>query len=164
MITENKKLIKEINTIIASSTKAMEITRQEIEKVDAKYKALADKEKADLEKLLKMQEGQISAYKSMVCFTDEPKAPAEKTANGVVEETEKEPVEEKVVDTLFPENNEEETSEEETSEDETAEDETAEPETASEPKPEAETSEWGASESEINDDDDDWGDEPEEWK
>lgn len=160
MITENKKLIKEINTIIASSTKAMEITRQEIEKVDAKYKALADKEKADLEKLLKMQEGQISAYKSMVCFTDEPEAPAEKTANGVVEETEKEPVEEKVVDTIFPENNEEETSEEETSEDETA-----EPETASEPKPEAETSEWGASESqEINDDDDDWGDEPEEWK
>lgn len=145
MITENKKLIKEINTIIASSTKAMEITRQEIEKVDAKYKALADKEKADLEKLLKMQEGQISAYKSMVCFTDEPEAPAEKTANEVVEETEKEPVEEKVVDTIFPENNEEETSEDET--------------------PEAETSEWGASESqEINDDDDDWGDEPEEWK
>lgn len=160
MITENKKLIKEINTIIASSTKAMEITRQEIEKVDAKYKALADKEKADLEKLLKMQEGQISAYKSMVCFTDEPEAPAEKTANVVVEETEKEPVEEKVVDTIFPENNEEETSEEETSEDETA-----EPETASEPKPEAETSEWEASESqEINDDDDDWGDELEEWK
>ena len=156
MITENKKLIKEINTIIASSTKAMEITRQEIEKVDAKYKALADKEKADLEKLLKMQEGQISAYKSMVCFTDEP----EKTANGVVKETEKEPVEEKVVDTIFPENNEEETSDDETSEDETA-----EPETASEPKPEVETSEWGASESqEINDDDDDWGDELEEWK
>lgn len=155
MITENKKLIKEINTIIASSTKAMEITRQEIEKVDAKYKALADKEKADLEKLLKMQEGQISAYKSMVCFTDEPEAPAEKTANVVVEETEKEPVEEKVVDTIFPENNEEETSE----------DETAEPETAAEPKPEAETSEWEASESqEINDDDDDWGDELEEWK
>ena len=153
MITENKKLIKEINTIIASSTKAMEITRQEIEKVDAKYKALA-------EKLLKMQEGQISAYKSMVCFTDEPEAPAEKTANGVVKETEKEPVEEKVVDTIFPENNEEETSDDETSEDETA-----EPETASEPKPEVETSEWGASESqEINDDDDDWGDELEEWK
>lgn len=160
MITENKKLIKEINTIIASSTKAMEITRQEIEKVDAKYKALADKEKADLEKLLKMQEGQISAYKSMVCFTDEPKAPAEETASGVVEETEKEPVEEKVVDTIFPENNEDETSEEETSEDETA-----EPETASELKPEAETSKWEASESqEINDDDDDWGDELEEWK
>lgn len=161
MITDNKKLIKEINTIIASSTKAMEITKQEIEKVDAKYRALADKEKAELEKLLRMQEGQISAYKAMVCFTDEPEAPVvEDTANKVVEEAEKEPVEEKVVDTIFPENNEEETEEE------TSEGEAAEPETASESKPEnAETSEWETSESqEINDDDDDWGDEPEEWK
>ena len=160
MITDNKKLIKEINTIIASSTKAMEITKQEIEKVDAKYKALADKEKADLEKLLRMQEGQISAYKTMVCFTDEPKTPvSEETANKAVEEAEKEPVEEKVVDTIFPENNEEDTEEE------TSEEEAAEPETASESKPEAETSEWETSESqEINDDDDDWGDEPEEWK
>lgn len=161
MITDNKKLIKEINTIIASSTKAMEITKQEIEKVDAKYRALADKEKADLEKLLRMQEGQISAYKAMVCFTDEPEAPVvEETANKVVEEAEKEPVEEKVVDTIFPENNEEETSEEETSEAEAA-----EPETASESKPEnAETSEWETSESQEINDDDDWGDEPEEWK
>lgn len=157
MITDNKKLIKEINTIIASSTKAMEITKQEIEKVDAKYKALADKEKAGLEKLLKMQEGQISAYKTMVCFTDEPEAPV--ATNKAVEEAEKEPVEEKVVDTIFPENNEEDTEEE------TSEGEAAEPETASESKPEAETSEWETSEpQEINDDDDDWGDEPEEWK
>lgn len=159
MITDNKKLIKEINTIIASSTKAMEITKQEIEKVDAKYKALADKEKADLEKLLRMQEGQISAYKTMVCFTDEPKPVAEETTNKAVEETGNEPVEEKVVDTIFPENNEEDTEEE------ISEGEATEPETASESKPEAETSEWETSESqEINDDDDDWGDEPEEWK
>lgn len=148
MITDNKKLIKEINTIIASSAKAMELTRQEIEKVDAKYRALAEKEKADLEKLLKMQEGQISAYKAMVGITDEP-AP---------EPEQPESAEGKVTDTIFPENNEPEDAVEETPEAKEQKQE-SEPEQAEEP-------DWGDADESATavNDDDDWPEEPEEWK
>lgn len=145
MITDNKKLIKEINTIIASSTKAMELTRQEIEKVDAKYRVLAEKEKADLEKLLKMQEGQISAYKAMVGITEEP-ADEPGTA---------ETAEEQVTDTIFPENNEPEDTPSEEHAGQTAMHEQAEsPETG-----------WGESEEQQSseEDDDEWPAEPEEW-
>lgn len=150
MITDNKKLIKEINTIIASSTKAMELTRQEIEKVDAKYRVLAEKEKADLEKLLKMHEEQISAYKVMVGITDEPTAESETT----------EAAEEKVTDTIFPENNESEETQEETQE--TGEQApTLAPEQSDEPAWEESANKEAG---DTVDDDDEWPEEPDEWK
>ena len=80
MMTANSKLIKEIRNIIASTTKAKAITQQEIDKVDAKYAALAEKEKKDLNKLLEIQNAQIAAYSKMIEEDSAvPETPEEKT-------------------------------------------------------------------------------------
>ena len=97
MVTTNKKLIKEIKTLIESSTKAMNLAKSEVDKIDAKYKALAEKEKAELKGTIKFFEEQVSKYTAMV--KEETEAQGEET-------------EEAVTDTIFPENNE--TEEEET--------------------------------------------------
>lgn len=97
MVTTNKKLIKEIKTLIESSTKAMNLAKSEVDKIDAKYKALAEKEKAELKGTIKFFEEQVSKYTAMVKEESE---------------TQEEEAEEAVTDTIFPENNE--TGEEET--------------------------------------------------
>lgn len=83
MIT-NTKLAKEFKTMLASATKAKSLAEQEIEKIDAKYRALAEKEKAYLNRTVKVLDTQIANYTSLI---GEEKEPA-------------------VVDTVFPENNE----------------------------------------------------------
>lgn len=94
MVTTNKKLIKEIKSIISSSENAKKLAEQELDKIDAKYKALAEKEKSDLSKTLKLLDTQIASYRSMLCDN----GPCGNNA----EETEPEP---EIVDTVFHENN-----------------------------------------------------------
>ena len=59
MVTSNKKLIKNFRDILAASINAKGLINAEIEKVDAKYAALAEKEKADYNKQLKALDVQI---------------------------------------------------------------------------------------------------------
>lgn len=140
----NTKLAKEFKTMLASATKAKSLAEQELEKIDAKYKALADKEKADLNKTVKMLDAQIASYTSLIGEEEEPA----------------------VVDTVFPENNEvEETAEEPGVETpapapaEPASDETPESETAVEADPEE--LDWSGSNSDAEDE---WPEMAEEWK
>ncbi len=165
MMTVNSKLIKEIRNIIASTTKARAITQQEIEKVDAKYAALAEKEKKDLSKLLEMQNAQIAAYGKMI--------EADESAETETEsEPEKEKQEETIQDTIFPDNNEQDESLKETSEPEESEDsgqvDEELPSDTETPEGKDDTSaddlNWdGDSNDDDKDDDDDWPSVPEEW-
>lgn len=161
MMTANSKLVKEIKNIIASTTKARTITQQEIDKVDAKYAALAEKEKKDLNKLLEIQNAQIAAYSKMI-----------EADESVEQETPEEKPEETIQDTIFPDNNEEETVEETVEAEETeveTESETEElpatPETI-EVKDETSSEEldWGDGNGDDDkEDDDEWPSIPEEW-
>lgn len=83
MLTNNKKLTKEFKNIIASITNAKNLAIQELDKIDVKYKALAEKEKSELNKTVKLLETQLSAYAAL---TEEEQEPA-------------------ITDTIFPENN-----------------------------------------------------------
>ena len=160
MMTANSKLIKEIRNIIASTTKARTITQQEIDKVDAKYAALAEKEKKDLNKLLEIQNAQIAAYSKMI------------EEDSAVSETPEEKTEEAIRDTIFPENNETETEEVEgVSEVEKPENETVteaeelpEPPETVEVKDETSSEEldWG-DDGDGDEKDDEWPEVPEEW-
>ena len=95
MTITNKKLLKSYKDILSASINAKSLVNAEIEKVDAKYRALAEKEKTDLNKQLKTLDTQIDLYTSML--NDD--APVEEKVVEAVEE----PI---VVDTIFPENNE----------------------------------------------------------
>ena len=66
MKIENKKLAKEFKNIVASSEKAKKVIVSELDKIDAKYKALAEKEKAELNEALKNLEAMIAAYAPML--------------------------------------------------------------------------------------------------
>lgn len=95
MTITNKKLLKSYKDILSASINAKSLVNAEIEKVDAKYRALAEKEKTDLNKQLKTLDTQIDLYTSML--NDD--APVEEKVVEAVEEP-------AVVDTIFPENNE----------------------------------------------------------
>lgn len=164
MMTTNVKLVKEIRNIIASTTKAKTITQQEIAKVDAKYAALAEKEKADLNRLLKMQETQIAAYTQML-------------GDEAQEQETKETAEPQIQDTIFPDNNAEQpedTAETEESAENPSEEKTDdlppdepednEPEDGGDGWPEEETAEESTASSESTTDLDDWELPVEEWK
>lgn len=92
MVTTNSKFLKEIKTLIASTNKALSIAKSEIDKVDAKYKALAEQEKKGLATTVKMLEAQLDAYSKLT---------ADETVDTTTEEKE-----ETVVDTIYPENTE----------------------------------------------------------
>lgn len=94
MLTNNKKLTKEFKNIIASITNTKNLAIQELDKIDAKYKALAEKEKSELNKTVKLLETQLSAYAAL---TEEEQEPA-------------------ITDTIFPENNVSEEKEQTTAE------------------------------------------------
>ena len=107
MITSNKKLIKNFREILAASINAKGLINAEIDKVDAKYKALADKEKAEFNKQLKALESQIEMCNCFLKGAD-CSAPEKEEAETVVEEVVEEPVKEEpevVVDTIFEDNN-----------------------------------------------------------
>lgn len=94
----DKKVTKEITNLLTSSDKAKKAISIEIEKIDAKYKALAEKEKSKLSDMLKSIEKQMESYKALLGLNDEIVDEVEEVENPVEEE-------EKVVDNLFPENN-----------------------------------------------------------
>ncbi len=167
MMTTNVKLVKEIRNIIASTTKAKTITQQEIAKVDAKYAALAEKEKADLNRLLKMQETQIAAYTQML---------GDEAQEQETEKTE-EAAEPQIQDTIFPDNNAEQPEDtaeagepaensagEKTDDLPPDEPEENEPEGDDDEWPEEETPEESTASSESTTDLDDWELPVEEWK
>ena len=94
MISTNKKLTKEIKAIITATENAKALAQTELDKIDAKYKALADKEKAELTKTVKFLNSQLATY---VTLLGEEKESA-------------------ITDTVFPENNETESVEDADSE------------------------------------------------
>ncbi len=95
-MTDNKTLLKQFANIYTSCNKAKQGAIAEIGKIDEKYRKLAEKEKEQLNELVKTLESQMEMYGKYLGLnkTEEtPEAP-------VVEE------EAEVKDELFPENNE----------------------------------------------------------
>lgn len=166
----NKKLIKNFSDILSASIKAKDIINSEMEKVDAKYAELAKKEKADLAKQASLLESQIATYSAFLNSnepeeTDEPEFDSAgfTAEDNVVKE-------EKVIDTMFPENNVEDAPSEidddpvepVVKDDDDWEVETeAENENGSDEDSPAENVE---EEAEITDSNDEWPEFPEEWK
>lgn len=101
MITTNKKFIKEITAILNASKKAKVLAQSELDAIDAKYKALADKEKAELNSTMKNLDSQIALYDSMLNIPETiPEEKLESETEQVNED--EEPV---VEDTIYPDNN-----------------------------------------------------------
>lgn len=149
MTITNKKLLKNFKTILASSISAKEIVASEIEKVDEKYRKLAEAEKADLDAQLKALDAQIANFQGILGSDSE-----------TVEET---PVtEEKVVDTVFPENNVEDEETEEVTPEEESEGSSEEGDIVW-PEDEAEEQEETAEPEGETAVEDEWPSEPQEW-
>ena len=127
--TLTQEIVK-INELIASYKTYKENIENEIKQIDEKYRLLAEAEKDALSSALKFYDNAIDALSLMA--EKDPKIYGS-TTNPVPAKPEKkekakaEPEEEKVVDNLFPENNETEAKEEETVKEETP---------AEEPEPE----------------------------
>lgn len=102
MVTTNKKFINELKNIITSTDKAKKVALAEIDKIDAKYKALAEKEKASLSKTIKLLESQLTMYNDMI-KADNDSVETEETVASAEQVSEKEAT---IEDTVFPENNE----------------------------------------------------------
>lgn len=101
---ENKKFAKQLKTIISSSEEAKKIAEAELQKIDEKYKALAEQEKRSIRQQIDMLDKVISSFAQ----TNEVEPVVEETPVAPEAET---PAE--IVDTLFPENNEQESTESE---------------------------------------------------
>lgn len=156
MLTDNKKLIKEIRSIIECSEKAKKFALAEIDKIDAKYKAMAEKEKSELNDTIKLLDSQITKYSSILAEDSAENEPETTVTEPVTEETEQ--TDGEVVDTLFPENNVETESE---------------PEELNEEETEAKAEPDWASDNDLPDDnteaddtstDEEWPDFVQEWK
>lgn len=103
MITSNKKLIKNFREILAASINAKGLISAEMDKVDAKYAALAEKEKAEYAKQAKALDAQIEMCNDFLHGADTSKPePEEPKAEEPTPKSEPETV----VDTLFDDNNE----------------------------------------------------------
>lgn len=68
----NKKFMKEIKSIFVSSEKAKKLALAELDKIDAKYKALAEKEKAELNNVVKNLDAMLDMYRPLIESSDEP--------------------------------------------------------------------------------------------
>lgn len=90
------KLVKEFEKIRASLTKSKKLILADIDKIDEKYRKLAQEEKKNLTESLSILNEQLKYYDTML---------GGNAAEGKEEEseTEEEPV---IEDTIFPENNE----------------------------------------------------------
>lgn len=102
-MTDNKMLLKEFSKIYASCNKAKQGAIVELAKIDEKYRKLAEKEKEQLNELVKTLESQMEIYGNYLGLNKTDDA-AEETADA---ETENETEEDAITDTIFPENNEE---------------------------------------------------------
>lgn len=119
--TLTQEIVK-INELIASYKTYKENIENEIKQIDEKYRLLAEAEKNALSSAYKFYDDAIASLSLIV--EKDPKIYGS-TTNPVPAQPEKnekakaEPEDEKVVDNLFPENNETETKEEETVKEET---------------------------------------------
>lgn len=103
------QMSKEFSKIYASCNKAKQGAVAEIGKIDEKYRKMAEEEKKQLNELVKTLEEQMKLYAGYLGLdkddeateTPEP-APAEEMPDTTVQEPEEE--EEKIVDTIFPDN------------------------------------------------------------
>lgn len=102
MTITNKKLLKNFKSILSSSVSAKEILTSELEKIDEKYRKLAEAEKSDIAEQMAILDDQIKLYSALLTDT---------TQENVVEETVS-AEEEAVVDTIYEDNNVEDSSEE----------------------------------------------------
>jgi len=161
MTITNKKLLKNFKNILSSSLSAKEIIKSEIDKVDEKYRKLAEAEKHGLNEQMAVLDEQIKLYSTFLKDEEIPvvdNAPAEE--------------EEKVVDTLYEDNNDEEegTSEkvEETVDESQPVDELPEgalddPNRIIDEWPEDAVESEEETEEKSEDNDDEWPTEPQEW-
>lgn len=96
---DNKKFLKEISNIFTAADKAKKVVLSEMDKIDEKYRKLAEEEKKQLNSILANLNEQIKLYGPMVNgdkVDDAPVAPEESAASSE---------EEKVVDTIYEDNN-----------------------------------------------------------
>ena len=103
---DNKKFVKEINNIVSSSEKAKKLALAEIEKIDEKYRKLAEEEKKKLNVLVANLDAILKNYSDMLEPEQESEA-AESVEEPAVQE---EP--EMVVDTIYKDNNIQEAADE----------------------------------------------------
>ena len=97
-MTDNKTLLKQFANIYSSCNKAKQGALAEIGKIDEKYRKLAEKEKEQLNELVKALDSQMEMYGNYLGLN--------KTEDKTEEPVE-EPAEDLVKDELFPDNNEE---------------------------------------------------------
>lgn len=107
-MTDNKMLLKEFSKIYASCNKAKQGAIVELAKIDEKYRKLAEKEKEDLNELVKTLESQMEIYGNYLGLNKTENA-VEETEEAESETVVEEPV---ITDTIFPENNDSEQVEE----------------------------------------------------
>lgn len=100
-----EKLVKEFEKIRVSLAKSKKLILADIDKIDEKYRRLAQEEKKNLTESLGILNEQLKYYDNMLGDTVE-------TIDDAPVEEQKEEEESKIEDTIFPENNEPETNEE----------------------------------------------------
>lgn len=166
MVTTSKKLNIELKNIIASNEKVKKVALAEIEKIDAKYKALAEKEKATLTRVIKSLDNQLTFYRDLLAVDKEEESSDTDTPDdSSVEQSQPEQKEEEsaIVDTIFVENNDtiaDSDSDAETVAKSTNDDNSSDLEWPSETNEDAAPAEESKSESK----EDEWPEFPEEWK
>ena len=108
MSIDNKKLAKEFATIFASTNKAKQLAVAELGKIDEKYRKLAEKEKESLNETVKMLDTQLNYYGNLLGLNAGETPVQEEVAEEPEVVGNLEVKEDEIVDTIFPENNEEE--------------------------------------------------------
>lgn len=86
-MANNTKLVKSLKAAYDANSEALKSVSAEIEKIDEKYRQLAEKEKKSLSKTVDILTKQVEQYKTLLSQFEEPEA-------------------DKVEDNIYPENNE----------------------------------------------------------
>lgn len=105
-----EKLVKEFAKIRTSLAKSKKLILSDIDKIDEKYRKLAQEEKKNLTDSLAVLNEQLKYYDKILAGESLAEETAEADATDESPKTEEEPV---IEDTIFPENNEPESKEEE---------------------------------------------------
>ena len=109
-----EKLVKEFAKIRTSLAKSKKLILSDIDKIDEKYRKLAQEEKKNLTDSLAVLNEQLKYYDKILAgeslAEETTEEPVETDATDESPKTEEEPV---IEDTIFPENNEPESKEEE---------------------------------------------------
>ncbi len=103
---DNKKLMKELASIYASSNKAKNSIISELSKIDERYRKLAEQEKAKLNDMLKNIEAQLGFYGPILDLNNSGNGDVADVILASGPEEKKEEEEPVIQDTIFPENNE----------------------------------------------------------